>query len=184
MAHRRSPRHLIVAAAVAGLATFTACSAPAEQHPADHAAAQEHHHDQQAPPSGQAHAPQHHGGEGLQLWATQTASLGIVTLDGAGRIVYRSDADGNNPPVSNCTGECAQHWVPVTVPEGQEPELLGIKHDRVGTLRREDGALQVTLGGWPLYTMAGDQGDHDGTGANGADGVWFAVTPSGEKAAP
>lgn len=74
--------------------------------------------------------------------------------------------------------------MPVTVPEGQEPELLGIKHERVGTVRREDGALQVTLAGWPLYTVAGDQGAHDGTGANGADGMWFAVTPTGEKAAP
>ncbi|WP_345603977.1 COG4315 family predicted lipoprotein [Pseudonocardia adelaidensis] len=186
MAHRRSAR-LVLAAVAAGLATFTACGAPAEEQPADPAAAHEHHHDQEAPQPGQAQAPEqqhHHGGDGLQLWATQTASLGIVTLDGAGRIVYRSDADGNNPPVSNCTGECAQHWVPVTVPEGQAPELLGIKQDRVGTLRREDGALQVTLAGWPLYTLAGDQGTHDGTGANGADGVWFAVTPTGEKAAP
>ncbi|MHA6622443.1 COG4315 family predicted lipoprotein [Pseudonocardia sp. DLS-67] len=154
------------------------------------AAAQEHQphdqheggeHEQQRGQSAPGH---HHGAGGLQMWATQTASLGIVTLDGSGRILYRSDADGNDPPVSHCTGECAQRWVPVTVPEGQEPELLGIKHERVGTLRREDGALQVTLAGWPLYTVAGDQGAHDGTGANGADGVWFAVTPTGEKAAP
>ena len=197
MAHRRSAR-LVLAAAVASLAVLTACGAPAEEQAADGAAAQEHQqHDQQhgehgghaesqAPEPGQAEAPQqhHHGSEGLQLWATQTATLGIVTLDGAGRIVYRSDADANNPPASRCTGECTQRWVPVTVQEGQEPELLGLDRERVGTLRREDGSLQVTLAGWPLYTVAGDQGDHDGTGANGADGVWFAVTPTGEKAAP
>ncbi|OLT16985.1 hypothetical protein BJF78_13725 [Pseudonocardia sp. CNS-139] len=120
----------------------------------------------------------------MQLWATQTASLGIVTLDGAGRILYRSDADANNPPTSRCTGECAQRWVPLAVPEGQEPELLGVDAARVGTVRRDDGTLQLTLAGWPLYTVAGDQGAHDDTGANGADGTWFAVTPTGEKAAP
>jgi predicted lipoprotein with Yx(FWY)xxD motif len=196
MAPRRSAR-LVLAAAVASLAVLTACGAPAEDQAADGAAAQEHqqhgdhgehgeHAEPQAPEPGQAEAPQqhHHGSEGLQLWATQTATLGIVTLDGAGRIVYRSDADANNPPASRCTGECTQRWAPVTVPEGQEPELLGLDRERVGTLRREDGSLQVTLAGWPLYTVAGDQGDHDGTGANGADGVWFAVTPTGEKAAP
>jgi hypothetical protein len=36
----------------------------------------------------------------------------------------------------------------------------------------------------PLYTVAGDEGAHDGTGANGAEGLWFAITPTGEKAAP
>jgi predicted lipoprotein with Yx(FWY)xxD motif len=119
----------------------------------------------------------------VQLWATQTQSLGTIALDGAGRILYRSDADGNNPPVSRCTGECTQRWAPVTIPEGQEPDLLGIKSEHFGTLRREDGTLQVTLAGWPLYTAPGDQGNHDGTGTNGAEGVWFAVTPTGEKAA-
>jgi predicted lipoprotein with Yx(FWY)xxD motif len=190
MAHRRTAR-LVLAAAAAGLAVLTACGAPVEEQATDPAAAQEHqaHEQHQGEQHEQQpdHAPQqghHHGSGGLQLWATQTPTLGIVTLDGAGRILYRSDADGNNPPVSNCTGECAQRWVPVTVPEGQEPELLGIKPEQIGTLRREDGALQVTLAGWPLYTVAGDQGAHDGTGANGAEGLWFAVAPTGEKAAP
>lgn len=184
MAHRHSPR-LVLAAAAAGLAVLTACGAPAEEQPVDQAAAQQQAPQQQHDMGGMG--GMNHGGMtmgGLQLWATMTQSLGTITLDGAGRILYRSDADGNNPPVSNCTGECAQRWVPVTAPEGQEPELLGIKPERVGTLRREDGTLQVTLAGWPLYTVAGDQGNHDGTGANGAEGVWFAVTPTGEKVVP
>jgi predicted lipoprotein with Yx(FWY)xxD motif len=189
MAHHRFAR-LALAAVAAALAALTACGAPAEEHAADPAAAHEHqghdqhHGEQHEQQPGQAPQQHHHGSGGLQLWATQTAALGIVTLDGAGRVVYRSDGDGNNPPVSNCAGECAQRWVPVTVPEGQEPELLGIKQERIGTLRRADGALQVTLGGWPLYTVAGDQGAHDDTGANGAEGLWFAVNPTGEKAKP
>jgi predicted lipoprotein with Yx(FWY)xxD motif len=147
-------------------------------------AASEHQGDQhQGEQQGQA-PQQHHGSGGLQLWAAQTPALGTITLDGAGRIVYRSDADGNNPPVSRCTGECALRWVPLTVSEGQEPDLLGIKTEHFGTFRREDGALQVTLAGWPLYTVAGDQGGHDGSGSHGAEGLWFAVTPTGEKATP
>lgn len=160
--------------------TAAVASASADEQDTDHAGS-EHQGDQH---QGRAPRQHHHGSGGLQLWATQTPALGTITLDGAGRIAYRSDADGNNPPVSRCTGECAQRWVPLTVPDGQEPDLLGIKPAHVGTLRREDGALQVTLAGWPLYTAAGDQGGHDDTGANGAEGMWFAVTPTGEKVTP
>jgi predicted lipoprotein with Yx(FWY)xxD motif len=184
MAHRRSAR-LVLAAA--GLAVLAACGTPStpEVEEAGATAMEHQHHDQgQGQGQGQPPAQHQHGGDGLQLWATQTAALGIITLDGVGHILYRSDADANNPPASNCTGACTQRWTPVTVPDGQEPELLGIKPDQVGTLRRDDGTVQVTLAGWPLYTAAGDQGDHDGTGANGTDGQWFAITPTGEKAAP
>jgi predicted lipoprotein with Yx(FWY)xxD motif len=188
---RLRPTQLLFAAAIAAaLNVLPACGAPAEQPQANESAAQEHaqehpeherrDRDQAQPPPDQQH--HHHGGDSVQLWATQTAALGIIALDGAGRIVYRSDADGANPPTSRCTGECTQRWVPLVVPEGQELDLLGVDTERVGTLRRDDGTLQVTLAGWPLYTVAGDQGAHDGTGAHGADGNWFAVTPTGEKA--
>jgi predicted lipoprotein with Yx(FWY)xxD motif len=166
--------------AAAGWQAGRLAASPGEPQADTAAVAQAHqHHDQDQP-----RAQHHHGGDGLQLWATQTASLGTITLDGTGRILYRSDADTNNPPASHCTDACTQRWTPVTVPAGREPELLGIKPDRVGTLRRDDGTVQVTLAGWPLYAAAGDQGGHDGTGANGADGQWFAITPTGEKAAP
>jgi predicted lipoprotein with Yx(FWY)xxD motif len=182
-----------VAAFVAAMAVIAAVGwqvgrmvTPDPATPAALAGASGEEHDQhQGEQQRQAPSQQHHQGSGgLQLWAIQSAALGTITLDGGGRIVYRSDADGNNPPVSRCTGECAQRWVPVTLPDGQEPDLLGIKPEHVGTLRREDGALQVTLAGWPLYTVAGDRGAHDDTGANGAEGLWFAVTPTGEKVTP
>jgi predicted lipoprotein with Yx(FWY)xxD motif len=190
------PRTPTAAARVAGFVAVMALIAavgwqvgrmvtPDPATPAELAGASAADHDQhEGEQQSQAPSQQHHGSGGLQLWAAMSPALGTVTLDGAGRIVYRFDADGNNPPVSRCTGECAQRWVPVTVPDGQEPDLLGIKPEQVGTLRREDGALQVTLAGWPLYTVAGDQGAHDDTGANGAEGLWFAVTPTGEKVTP
>lgn len=192
MIHRRS-RSLVLAAVAAGLVMLSGCGAPAEEQPEaaahenmDHGNMDHGDMDHGNMGQGEPQAPQqgHHHGGGLQLWATQTPTLGIVALDGAGRILYRSDADGNNPPVSHCTGECAQRWAPVTLPDGQEPDLLGVKPEHFGTIRREDGTQQVTLAGWPLYTVAGDTGSHDDTGANGAEGIWFAVTPTGEKATP
>jgi predicted lipoprotein with Yx(FWY)xxD motif len=196
MVHRRSAR-LVLAAAAAGLA-LTACGTPAEPEsqpePSPAAASQHQQHQQhqqheqhqqgQQQPGGASSQQHHHGGGGVQMWATQTSSLGIVALDGAGRILYRSDADLNNPPTSRCTGECTQRWVPLALPEGQEVESLGVDSELIGTLRRGDGTNQVTLAGWPLYTVAGDNGAHDGTGAHGTDGTWFAVTPTGDKANP
>ncbi|GEL19198.1 hypothetical protein [Pseudonocardia asaccharolytica] len=189
MAHRRSAR-LVLAAGSACLVLLGACGTdePAGPAPATTAppAAHQGPQGQQGPQGHQGDQGDHghHGGGGLELWATQTATLGTIVLDGNGRILYRSDADTNDPPTSRCAGECTHKWVPVMLPDGAEPVLLGVEPAKVGTIRRGDGTTQVTLGGWPLYTVAGDPGDHDGAGANGADGTWFAVTPTGDKARP
>jgi hypothetical protein len=60
----------------------------------------------------------------------------------------------------------------------------GVDQTRIGTLDRPDGTQQVTLDGWPLYLRVGEAAGLAGTGANGTDGVWFAIAPTGEKAAP
>lgn len=46
-------------------------------------------------------------------------------------------------------------------------------------MTREDGAEQVTYGGWPLYHFAGDEAPGD-TNGQGVNDVWFVVDPSGE----
>jgi hypothetical protein len=53
----------------------------------------------------------------------------------------------------------------------------------VGRLPRAEGD-QLTLAGWPLYRHRDDTGGLLDAGQNGADGTWFAVTPTGEKASP
>lgn len=118
------------------------------------------------------------------LYAVQTGPLGIVVTDGSGRLMYRSDDDSADPPTSACTGACTETWIPVTMAQGQEPELLGVDPGDVGTVTRDDGARQLTLGGWPLYRYRDDPGTLDSTGQHGADGTWFAVTTTGEKATP
>ncbi|MDN5917242.1 MAG: hypothetical protein L0I76_19425 [Pseudonocardia sp.] len=121
----------------------------------------------------------HHGSGTAQLWAVQSA-VGDLATDGSGRILYRSDADTTAPPASRCVGACTQEWQPFTVPAGQQPDSLGVDDDRIGTLNRPDGAVQVTLAGAPLYTHRGD----DGRLSSRADtGGWHAVTPRGDKAA-
>ncbi|MDN5859405.1 MAG: hypothetical protein L0H84_12355, partial [Pseudonocardia sp.] len=155
-----APTTVIVA--FARSAAAAAASEPAASEPAGHAA---------------------HGSGGPELWAVQSGPLGVVTTDGEGRLLYRSDADSNTPPTSRCTGACTKTWVPVVLPAGQQPELLGIDEKQVGQLVRPDGSVQLTLAGWPLYYNATDRPGLVDTGHSGQNG-WSAITPTGGKAAP
>ncbi|MFC5996561.1 hypothetical protein ACFQE5_20345 [Pseudonocardia hispaniensis] len=77
------------------------------------------------------------------MWATRTATLGTVVLDGNGRVLDRCDADTNNPPTSRCAGECTHRWVPVVVrghAVGRESQALnpvrpGTAHIRLDVAR-------------------------------------------------
>jgi predicted lipoprotein with Yx(FWY)xxD motif len=114
------------------------------------------------------------------LSANSTAKLGTVVIDGLGWTLYRSDADSATPSKSACTGSCAEEWPPVLMQAGT-PAYDGVDPGVVGTVARDDGRQQVTIGGWPVYRHAGDSqpGAVDGQGAQGR---WFAVTPTGGKA--
>jgi len=143
-----------------------AASAQAEAGPAGHGAAQ---------PSAQSH---------VELWAVQSGPLGVVVTDGSGRPVYRYDRDGTKPPTSACTGDCTTQWPPVVLSGNGQPELDGVDPALVGTLQRPDGQRQVTLAGWPIYRHTGDDGGLTTTYGNGADGAWFAISPTGDRAKP
>jgi predicted lipoprotein with Yx(FWY)xxD motif len=133
-----------------------------------------------APADAQHGGSGHGGGGALELWAVQTEALGVVVTDGGGRLLYRRD--GDTATSTTCVDACTESWAPV-LSTGDGPELLGVDPSVVGTLARPDGAVQVTLGGLPLYTRVGEAAGLTDTGSNGTDGVWFAVRPDGTKAA-
>ena len=169
----RSPAMALRLAAVAGLLTVAACGAGTA-----------------APSAGPApsHAAQQHSGHGaghddpLTLFAVQTAPLGTVATDGLGHLLYRFDKDTSAPSASACLDACTKTWKPLLVQAGHEPEFAGVPARLVGRFTRPEGTQQLTLNGWPLYTHRDDDGELRTAGANGADGAWFAVTPTGEKA--
>jgi predicted lipoprotein with Yx(FWY)xxD motif len=171
---------LLVALLVAGCASPEPAADPAAQQST-------------AAPTASSDAHGGHGGHGGHgsagvpaptLYAVQTAPLGVVLTDGAGHLLYRSDADTAEPPTSTCSGACAETWLPVVVEPGEELDLAGVDADLVGQVQRADGTTQLTLAGWPLYRHRDDDGSLASTGQNGADGTWFVVTPKGEKATP
>ena len=172
------------AACITALGLVTACggtSAPpaspaAVAAPASDAAAAGH----GAAGHGGGHAMPGMGSGGLELYAVQTGNLGVVVTDGQGRLVYGSDGDMTDPPMSMCTGTCVQEWQPLVVPAGQQPELLGVDEDKVGRIAQQDGSSQLTLGGWPVYVNRHDDGGLKAV-APGAHGAWFAMTPQGQR---
>jgi predicted lipoprotein with Yx(FWY)xxD motif len=116
----------------------------------------------------------------VALTATQSSSLGAIVTDSSGHTVYRYDKDSASPPMSHCTGACAQAWPPVLDTTAAKVQLQGITRSAVGTITRSNGTWQLTLDGWPLYEFAGDtqQGDIRGQGMGG---TWWAVTPTGAR---
>ena len=86
-----------------------------------------------------------------------------------------------NPPQSHCTDACAQTWLPLTVPAGQEPQLLGVDEAAVGRLARPDGSSQLTLGGWPVYVNRSDDGQLKQAGPGLQSQGWFAMSPAGDE---
>jgi predicted lipoprotein with Yx(FWY)xxD motif len=161
---RRAIRPAILPAALLAVA-LSACSAPNPY---------------SAAPSGAAPVTAVQQPDHTVLSANSTARLGTVVIDAEGWTLYRSDADSAKPPKSTCTGDCATAWPPVLMGSGT-PDYEGIDPKLVGTVTRDDGSKQVTIGGWPIYRHADDSkpGSVDGQGA--ARG-WFAVTPTGGRA--
>ncbi|MFI7123147.1 hypothetical protein [Amycolatopsis sp. NPDC049868] len=118
----------------------------------------------------------------VQLKADDAGSLGPVVVNGAGLTLYRFDKDAAEPSKSTCNGECAKTWPPVLVTSGSKIFVAGVKKSVVGTVQRDDGTRQVTIGGWPVYRFAKDTKPGE-TKGQGVGGIWFGVAPSGQKAA-
>ena len=68
---------------------------------------------------------------------------------------------------SNCNDACATNWPPVIVTDGSVSDIPG-----VGTIMRDDGTMQASFLGRPLYFYSGDTAPGDITG-QGLGGVWF-----------
>ncbi|KIF72967.1 hypothetical protein QR77_01065 [Streptomyces sp. 150FB] len=118
----------------------------------------------------------------VQFSAVQSPDLGTHLINVNQATLYRFDKDTAKPSASNCNDDCAATWPPVTIVEGGNVYLAGVDPKQVGAVRRQDGQVQVTVGGWPVYRYSGDNGPGDANG-QGIGGTWFAVGPTGEKSA-
>jgi predicted lipoprotein with Yx(FWY)xxD motif len=120
------------------------------------------------------------GGTGDAVLTTADSDLGEIVVDADGRTVYVFDKDTAGSGQSACSGDCLAKW-PAVEAESDAPEVDGVTGD-VGTITRDDGTKQVTLGGMPLYLYAADSQAGDVTG-QAVGGVWWVVAPDGTKIA-
>ena len=111
---------------------------------------------------------------------SKDAKLGDILTDSKGMTLYQFAKDQMN--VSNCSGGCATAWPPLVVAAGQTPTAGQGVTGKLGVITRQDGSLQVTYNGLPLYFFASDSKPGDTTG-QGVGGVWSIVHPTDTAAA-
>jgi predicted lipoprotein with Yx(FWY)xxD motif len=111
---------------------------------------------------------------------SQDATLGDILVDSKGMTLYQFAKDQAN--VSNCSGGCAAAWPPLVVAAGQSPTAGDGVTGKLDVITRQDGSLQVTYNGLPLYYFASDSKPGD-TNGQGVGGVWFVVHPTDAAAA-
>lgn len=105
------------------------------------------------------------------------STSGSILVDGQGRSLYLFTNDTQNSGASSCTGDCLTNWPPLLSTEAPTAGA-GLDAAKLGTITRDDGTIQVTYNGWPLYLYSSDTAPGDVTG-QGVGGVWFLVSPDG-----
>jgi predicted lipoprotein with Yx(FWY)xxD motif len=115
------------------------------------------------------------GGASVQVGKND--QLGSFLVDDKGMTLYLFTKD--TPNTSNCYDKCATAWPPLLT-TGKAASGDGVDASKLGTTTRKDGATQVTYNGWPLYYYAKDKAAGDVTGQD-VGGVWFVVSPAGDK---
>lgn len=103
------------------------------------------------------------------------SDLGSILVDADGMTLYLFEADTDGS--STCYDDCAASW-PALIDDAPSAGA-GVDESLLGTTERDDGEVQVTYGGQPLYSFASDRAPGDVEG-QGVGDVWFVVDASGD----
>jgi len=111
------------------------------------------------------------------VMVSEVGTFGPALVDAEGRTLYLFTNDTQNSGTSACSGDCLAAWPPV-VSQGAPVAGTGLDATLLGTITRDDGTIQVTYNGWPLYYYVDDAAPGDAMG-QGMNSVWFLVSPTG-----
>ena len=121
------------------------------------------------------------------ITARQLSGVGTVLTDQAGKTIYSPEQEATRKIL--CTSSCLSFWFPVTVASAHVPRHAGGIDGVLGTIRRpDDGKIQLTYNGKPLYTFRLDRSPGQDHGNNfhdsfgGTSFTWQAVTTTGAAA--
>ena len=128
-----------------------------------------------APPASESPSS---GGGGETEVEAEDSPLGTILVDQEGNTLYVFLQDTGD--TSTCTGDCATTW-PALIAKGEVKAGGGggVDESLLGTSARDDGTMQVTYNGHPLYYFSGDQASGD-TNGQGIGDIWFVVSPAGD----
>jgi len=110
--------------------------------------------------------------------AVAMTSLGNVLVDGSGKTLYVFEKD-TTPNASACSGQCAATW-PALTATGDIVVGDGLTQSMFKTFARDDGTMQVSVNGQPLYTYGADTKPGDTNGQEFAN-LWYVVGANGQK---
>ena len=160
-----SPRNLMAAAIIVVAGVATACSSAATPAPATPAPA--------TPAPATPSAAPAAGGPVIKT-ATVGSQGTLIVASSNGMTVYTFANDVKDSGKSACTGACITKWPALTVAAGATPTGDTGVTGKIGTITRDDGSIQVTYNGLPLYFYSIDKVPGD---ANGIYTNWAAVKP-------
>ena len=135
----------------------------------------------------QASSPAAAASESASSGSAETVDLksisgipGMALVDEDGKTLYLWEADKNG--TSTCSGPCAAAWPPVTT-SGPPQAGSGVDKSLLSTVKRSDGAEQVTYNGHPLYYYVGDTaaGMAKGQGSKDFGASWYVLNAKGSK---
>jgi predicted lipoprotein with Yx(FWY)xxD motif len=108
--------------------------------------------------------------------AREVGTAGTILVDGkTGMTLYTFTKDVKDSGTSNCSGGCLTTWPALTVATGVTPTGGAAVTGTLATITRaDDGTLQVTYNGLPLYFFKNDAAPGD---LNGVYENWETVAP-------
>jgi predicted lipoprotein with Yx(FWY)xxD motif len=102
----------------------------------------------------------------------------LVDRQGHSVYLFEKDEDGE----SYCSGACAAVWPPLETSAAPQAGA-GVQSGALGTTRRDDGDMQVTYHGHPLYYYAADASTPDKTKGEDIEQFgagWYLVGAGGQ----
>jgi predicted lipoprotein with Yx(FWY)xxD motif len=106
--------------------------------------------------------------------ASGTVGSYLTGEDGKTLYTFKNDAVGSGK--STCSGGCATKWPAFTVDSKDQLKAGAGVTGALDVFARDDGSMQVSYKGAPLYYYAADTKAGDTMG-QGIGGVWFVANP-------
>lgn len=119
--------------------------------------------------------------QSVQVNINKKEPFGPYLTDSKGMSLYLflRDAAGK----STCYDKCAEEWPPLLTKDKNVGAGSNVNAKMLGTVKRQDGSLQVTYNNHPLYYYHEDKksGDVKGQDLKDFGAEWYLVKPNGKK---